>query len=124
MNKENNITDNNLRKILADSKMKAGGNLKYRVMQQVRTEASLLQKDERKKTYFHIKSSLVILGLMYIILFALVLTFYLYDGIKALETNSFLLLVSITSVACGLFFSISILDDKLRSRIRKGVRKK
>lgn len=116
MNKDNiKQQDQNIRELLSGAKMKAGDNLKFRIMQQIETEKALIPKKNTSSRPI-IKNMVTIFGVMYMLIAGIGLFIYTKSGAGALNSLSFLLPVILISCVCSIFWMISIYDDRRRSK--------
>ena len=116
MDKENNIIqDEKIKEILSLSKIKAGKNLKYRVMQQIETESVFSAKKVKSKNLRPlIVNSFLIIGVMYALVVLVALGIFITRGVEALNSLSFFAPVIMISTVCSMFWMISMFDDKRR----------
>lgn len=116
MNKDNiNIPDSQLKEILAETKIKASENLKYRIMQQIETEKAL-SPQKVKNSIPLIGNMISIFGIMYALIALTGIGVYLTGGKNALESITFLLPVMLIASVCSIFWMISTYDDQRRSK--------
>lgn len=117
MDKDNNINAKNdkFRDIFAGTKIKAGENLKYRIMQQIETEKSL-SPQKAKNSIPLISNMLSVFGIMYALIAATGIGVYLTGGKDAIESMTFLLPVMLIASICNIFWLISVYDDRRRSK--------
>ena len=116
MNKKDiNKEDALFKEILSGTKMQAGENLKFRIMQQIQTEAAFSRK---KKTVAspQIGNMFSIFGVMYALIVVVGLGIYFMGGKSALESVLFFLPVILIASVCGMFWMISTYDDRRRSK--------
>ena len=110
-----NNQDDKIKEILSLSKMKAGENLKYRIMQQIETESVFdIKKSKSKNLAPIIGNSFAIIGIMCALVVVVALGVYITGGIEALNSVMFFGPVIMVSIICGMFWMISIFDDKKR----------
>lgn len=114
----NRILDNQFRDLLSGSKLEASENLKFRVMQQIKTEKSL-SKQRISKNSLGFASTLSILGVMYALIAIVGITIYYTEGVNALLSSSFYMPLILIASVCSVFLLISTLDDKRRSKHKK-----
>ncbi|MDR0574569.1 MAG: hypothetical protein LBG96_11170 [Tannerella sp.] len=113
--KEMKIQDDTIRKLFSGTKIKAGGNLKYRIMQQIETESALSIKKSKSKSLFPlIGNMLSVFGVMYALIALAAMGIILMGGIETLQSLTFFVPVTMIASVCGLFLMISIYDDKRR----------
>lgn len=117
MDKDNkmNAKDDKFRDIFAGTKIKAGENLKYRIMQQIETEKSL-SPQKAKSSIPLIGNMLSIFSIMYALIVATGIGVYLTEGKDALASMTFLLPVMFIALVCNIFWMISVYDDRRRSK--------
>jgi len=116
MNKNDmNIQDDKLKELLSGTRMKAGENLKFRIMQQIQTEAAFTRKKKASPNPL-IGNMLSIFGVMYALIALVGVGVYFMGGRSALESALFFLPVIMIASVCGMFWMISAYDDKRRSR--------
>jgi len=114
----NNIEDKQFKKILSETKLTAGDNLKFRIMQQIETEKALSKK-ESKNSFSILDNMFSIFGVMYAIIAIVAGTIYFSAGKEAVEsTYTYLTIILIVSV-CSMFWMISLYDEKRRKKSRK-----
>lgn len=112
-----NIQDDKIRELLSGTKMKAGENLKYRIMHQIETEQALTrQKKKVASSNPFIGNMIAIFGVMYALIVMVALGAYLIGGKDALESLQFIAPVVLIASACGIFWMISMYDDRRRSK--------
>ena len=116
MDKENiKMQDDNLREILSLSKIKAGENLKYRIMQQIETESVLSAKKLKSKNLMPlIVNSFLIFGIMYALVVFVTIGVFVFGGVESFTSLTFLSLIVMISLVCSIFWMISIFDDRRR----------
>ena len=121
MDKDNiKMQDDKIREILSLSKVKAGENLKYRIMQQIETESVLSAKRSKSRNLIPIiGNTLFIFGLMYVLIVLAAMGVYVTGGIEALKSLTFLAPVIMISLICSTFWVISIYDDRRRFKQMK-----
>ena len=105
------------KEILSGTKMKAGENLKYRIMQQIQTEAALFRKKKANSSPL-IGNMFSIFGVMYALIAAVALGVYFMGGTGALESIIFFIPVIMITSVCGIFWMISAYDDRRRSKYK------
>jgi len=111
--------DDKIRELLSGTKLKAGENLKYRIMHQIETETALSKSKKKvNKTRPLIGNMITIFGIIYGLIVLLGLTIYLTGGKDALSSIAFFAPVVLIASAGGLFWMISIYDDRRRSNKR------
>lgn len=117
MNDKNNKmkTDDELKRLLSGTKIKASENLKYRIMQQIETEQALSRK-EAKSSRPVIGSMLSIFGIMYALIAVIGIAIYSSAGSNALISSTFLLPVVFISSICGLYWLITVFDERRKAK--------
>ncbi|MFR9165508.1 MAG: hypothetical protein ACLVKO_04470 [Dysgonomonas sp.] len=122
MKKRNNehIDDNIFKNLLKESKIEAGENLKYRIIQQIKTENSLRQIDlKQRKLNINIKKLLVAAVVMYGLIFLTALITILYGGKEKLMSPEFISAVIYIMFVCSIFTAINIFDKEIRRKFKK-----
>ena len=108
-----NKQDDDLRRLFAGTAVRAGENLKYRIMQQIETESVLAgKKAASKNVVSSIRGMLSVMGIMYVLIFFVCIGFYVTVGVEALSSLEFLIPVIMISAVCCVFLIITSLDDK------------
>lgn len=117
----NNIQDKKIQDLLAGSKMQASENLKFRIMQQIETEAALARKKAKKGTSIKplLDNMFTIFGVMYALIAAIGFYTYSNSGMEGLMSASFYVPVILVSAVCSVFWMISMYDDRRRSKINE-----
>ena len=111
------MQDDKIKEILSLSKIKAGENLKYRIMQQIETESVLSAKRGKVRSLRPlIGNTFLIFGLMYALVVVVALGVFVMGGIEALNSFTFFVPVIMISLVFILFWVISVYDDKRRFR--------
>lgn len=111
--------DDKIREILSGTKVKAGENLKYRVMQQIETEKALAPVKKKKVTSLSpVWSMLTIFGVMYVLIGMIALFIYLHAGTDALATPMFFLPVLLIGAVCTMFLGVTVYDERRKSKHR------
>lgn len=111
------MQDDRIRALFAGTKIKAGENLKYRIMQQIETESVLYGKKAKNRNVVPlIKNILSVFVIMYALIALTAAGVYATGGISALKSVTFFIPVILIASVCGLFLMISVLDDRRRSR--------
>lgn len=120
----NNLKDKKLQQILVDTKIEAGQNLKYRVMQQIETEVALAHRKGMESSY-SIRSIVVLLCFICAILSGSVLISYLWgSGKEKLFVDSDLYLYYILPVCSILSFLACIFALDIKMRKKKHLKRK
>jgi len=118
MNKNNiEMQDDRIKELLSGTKIKAGENLKFRIMHQIEAEQALARK-KVKSPRPAIINMMSILGVMYMLVVVAGLVVYFSGGKDALESIKFFAPVILIASACGIFWGISAFDDNRRSKQR------
>lgn len=104
-----------LKEILADSTIKAGDNLKYRIMHQIEVESSVLRKPQRDLVPF-VKNMFSLFGIMYLLIAIIGALVYFGEGKEALLSVAFFVPVILIASVCGVFWMISSYDDRRMSK--------
>ncbi|MFV0330381.1 MAG: hypothetical protein ACK5KL_11280 [Dysgonomonas sp.] len=116
MNKNNiDMQDDKIKDLLSGAKIKAGENLKFRIMHQIEAEQALARK-KVTNTRPAINNMMTIFGIMYILIIVTGLIVYFSGGKDALDSIKFFAPVILIASACGIFWGISTYDDRRRSR--------
>ena len=109
------IQDDKIKEILSLSKVRAGENLKYRIMQQIETESVLSAKKAKNRNMMPlIGNSFITMGIMYALILMMAIGFYVMGGVNSLNSFTFFMPVIMISLVCSMFWLISIYDDKRR----------
>ena len=116
MNKRDvNKQDDDIRKLFSGVKIKAGENLKYRIMQQIETESVLTAKKSKSQNLIPlVGNTVLVFGLMYVLMILVAIGVYAMGGVEALNSLTFFVPVVMIFFICSMFWLISILDDKRR----------
>lgn len=112
------MQDEQIRKLFSGTKLKAGENLKYRIMQQIETESVLVgKKAVKNKSVMSLISSMVsVFGVMYGLIGLIAVAVFFSGGRSALESVTFLVPVIMVATVCVMFLMISVFDDKRISK--------
>lgn len=111
--------DKLFREIITETQIEAGDNLKFRIMQQITTEESLIKKQKVINTCSTLKSVLVVLGGMYTFILCIILGSYVLYGESSLKSLGLQLsIISIASI-CSFLCFIFVYDER-RRYLRKG----
>jgi hypothetical protein len=115
--KEIDRQDERIRRLFARTEIRAGENLKYRIMQQIGTESALAgTKMKTKNALPQISSLFSVLGVMYALIAIVAAGVFMMGGQQALQSSTFLIPVGMIAFVCGLFLVISVYDDRRRAR--------
>lgn len=114
-----NMHDDKFSELLSGTKMKAGVNLKFRIMQQIETEKALSRK-KKTDTSPLIGNMLSIFGIMYALIAIVGLGVYFSGGKNALESVTFFIPIILIASVCSMFWMISTYDDRRRSKQKRG----
>ena len=112
-NSKINKQDDDFRKLFAGTKVRAGENLKYRIMQQIETESVLSgKKAASKNVVSSIRGVVSIMGVMYVLISLACVGVFMTGGLEALISLEYLIPVIMISLVCCMYLMITILDDK------------
>jgi len=116
MNNENmKMQDDKIREFFSESKIKAGENLKYRIMQQIETESAFAAKKSKSKAMIPlIGNTVLVFFVMYMLIILTGVGVYLTGGMEAMNSLTFFVPVIMISLVCSMFWMISVYDDKRR----------
>ena len=116
MNNENmKMQDDKIREFFSESKIKAGENLKYRIMQQIETESAFAAKKSKSKAMMPlIGNTVLVFFVMYMLIILTGVGVYLTGGMEAMNSLTFFVPVIMISLVCSTFWMISVYDDKRR----------
>lgn len=115
--KVNKKNEDQLRSLFSETKDHASENLKYRIMQQIQTEAALSRKiTENKGSVF--SAILPVLGIMYLIVAVILLIVYLVYGSEALYSSTVYVPVLSVASVCSIYLLISAFDEKRRIELK------
>ena len=107
--------DDMIKDIISLSKVKAGENLKFRIMQQIETESVFSAKKVKSGSLVPlINNSFLIFGVMYALIVLTVICVFLVGGLESLKSLTFFAPIIMISIVCSMFWLISIYDDKRR----------
>ena len=112
------MEDKQIRKILSDTKIPAGDNLKFRIMQQIETEVSLSRK-KSKNSFSILNNMFSVFGVMYAIIALIIGFIYFSAGKEALESTYMFLTIALVASVCSMFWLISMYDEKRRKKNQK-----
>ncbi|MDR2916395.1 MAG: hypothetical protein LBV74_16470 [Tannerella sp.] len=113
--REMKMQDDPVRKLFSGTKIKAGDNLKYRIMQQIETESALSVKKSKSKSLFPLIGNMFsVFGVMYALIVLVAIGVVLVGGVEALSSLTFFVPIIMIASVCGLFLMISVYDDKRR----------
>ena len=108
--------DKQLSKLLNETRIESGENLKFRIMQQIATEKALTTKKVYSNTNSTLKGIISVLFIMYTLIICLLAVTYLSNGLEALKSLQLQLsIISIASI-CSVFGLIMAYDEKRRSK--------
>ena len=112
---EMSVQDEKFRKLFLDTKIKAGENLKYRIIQQIETERVLLKEKGKIKNVIplinHMKS---VFGVMYALI-AFISAGFCFFGEGNAQTSSYFMLILLVVTISIFFLVISVLDESRRT---------
>ncbi len=117
-NIKNNTDDQKIKELLSGTRLKAGDNLKYRIMQQIETEKALSRK-AAGKSIPALRNILPVLVIMYILIAVVGVALYLMGGESQLTSLSFYVPISLILFVGSLFWMVSCLDDSRRTKHNK-----
>lgn len=106
--------DKILRDILSATKIEAGDNLKFRIMQQIETEKALSRRKSRS-SFSVIRSMLSVFGTMYAIIAIIAGGLYTIYGKESLESSYIYWMAILVTFVCIMFWLFSVFDEKRRS---------
>lgn len=112
---KNKIQADKFRELLANTKVEAGDNLKFRIMQQIETEKAL-SPHKVKSSVPLLKNMLSIFGVMYALIAIVLLAVYVMYGKAALESFSLSLIVIAIASVCSVFGMLTLFDEKRRNK--------
>lgn len=120
MNKNNinNQEDRKIKELLSGTKIKAGDNLKYRIMHQIQAEQALSRKASKKSMPL-LRNIIPVMVVMYILIVGIIVVNYALKGSQILESVTFFMPILLVSLVGSLFWIVSCLDDSRRSRRKK-----
>lgn len=102
--------DDDLKRLFSETKLEASANLKYRIMHQIETEQALSRKQAKSRPV--IGSMLSIFGVMYALIAILAVGIYVTMGSEALMSKLFFIPLIFISSICGLYWLITVFDEK------------
>ncbi|MFV0535869.1 MAG: hypothetical protein ACK5M3_00690 [Dysgonomonas sp.] len=111
----NNMHDDKLKDLLFGTNVKAGENLKYRIMQQIETEKALSHKKVNSSRPL-VGNTITILGVIYILIAIVGVSTFFTGGKEALNSISFLAPIILIASAGSIFWMISVFDERRRSK--------
>ena len=119
--KDINIQDERLRRMLKPTKKQASPNLKYRIMRQIETESTLTRKKTAMvpKQRNVLKDFITIFGIMYGVLAVMAGGAYLLQGKEFMLSPRFLWTVVLVAFIFSAFWLITRLDVYLKEKQRK-----
>lgn len=111
--KEDNINrkEDVLKQIIADSKLKASDNLKYRIMHQIEVEKTVF-RDRKPDVRPFVANMFFVFGIMYLLIAIIGGLVYFGGGKEALSSIAFFIPAILIASVCGVFWVISIYDDR------------
>lgn len=120
MKKNDIIQDDKLKDLFSASKIKAGENLKYRIMQQIETESLLAKrKKKEKRINIQIRTILTLAVIMYALIAGVAGAVYLSMGTDALLAPEFIMTAIFITVIATAFGLISYIDTDIRAVKKK-----
>jgi hypothetical protein len=117
-NIKNNADDQKIKELLSGTRLKAGDNLKYRIMQQIETEKALSRKAVGRSIPA-LRNILPVLVIMYILIAIVGIALYAMGGQSQLTSLSFYVPISLILFVGSLFWMVSCLDDSRRAKRNK-----
>ena len=113
--------DEVIRQLMQASKKEAPENLKYRIMNQIETEAALTRKQQpaAKPTTNPLRSFWAVFGIMYIVIILLSAHAYFTKGADYLLSGPFIGTIALISGVFSLFWLTTKVDEWYRDR-KKG----
>jgi len=115
MKNNSNIQDEKIKELLSGTKVNAGENLKFRIMQQIETEKAL-SRQRKPDTRPLISNMLSVFGIMYVLIALVGVGIYFTGGRSALESVAFFVPVILIASVCSMFWMISAYDDRRHSK--------
>ena len=106
------MEDNELKKSLLASKLKASENLKARIIHQINAEKALIPKSHKVKT--STGSHFYILGVMYLFLMALVAYFYFQTDGNPFQSQTYIISTLFIASSFSLYWFINVYVDYKR----------
>lgn len=120
MNEKNNIhtDDEFIRQLMQSTKQQAPENLKYRIMQQIETEKSLLPQQTKKtrRASELLDSFKAIFGAVYVLLAVLVGAAFVVKGKDFLLSFEFLAVLSLIVLVATAFWLLAQVDTRVRRK--------
>lgn len=120
MNEKNNLhtEDEFIRQLMQSTKQQAPENLKYRIMQQIETEKSLLPQQTKKtrRASELLDSFKAIFGAVYVLLAVLVGAALVVKGKDFLLSFEFLAVLSLIVLVATAFWLLAQVDYRVRRR--------
>jgi len=116
---EINMQDEKMKELLSGTKMKAGENLKFRIMHQVEAEQALVRKKKTSNMRPLVSTTITIFGTMYALIGLIALMIYLTAGKSAMETITFFIPAASIASVCGMFWFISVYDERRRIKAKE-----
>lgn len=129
-NKDIHNEEKAIRKVIAESKLKASENLKFRIINQIETEEALKPKQVpgsnsiKKDSSNILKDFGYLFGTMYIIIAIITLFFYITEGRESLFTVQYLGLVILAASIFSIFWMFTRLDIYTRRKFSKKTNRK
>ena len=111
----NNMQDDKLKNLLAGTSVKAGENLKYRIMQQIETEKALSHKKVKSSRPL-VGNTITTLGVIYILIAIVGVSTFFTGGKEALSSVSFFAPAILIASTGSIFWMISVFDERRRSK--------
>lgn len=112
--KDNTIQDKQFRLILEGTKKIADDKLKFRIMQQIKTEHALMHRT--RKTVNPVRNMLSIFGVMYGIIICIASFLCLTGKGNELTNNSFVYLTTFIVFICAIYWLIICIDERTKTK--------
>lgn len=120
MNDKNNIhtDDEFIRQLMQSAKQQAPENLKYRIMQQIETEKSLIPGETKKtrRASELLESFKAIFGTVYVLLTVLTGVAFMFKGKEFLLSFEFLAVLSLIVLVATAFWLMTQVDYRFRQK--------
>lgn len=110
------LQDDQIKELLASTKIRASENLKHRIMHQIETEKALAQREikARKSKNIDIPNIFSVLGIAYLLILAMGIGIYYYGGTEALISTTSLGAASLIIATGSAYWMICYFDSKLK----------
>lgn len=106
-----NIQEEELKRILSNSALKASDNLKYRIMNQIEVE-KIVFKERKTDARPFVANMFSVFGIMYLFIAIVGAIVYFSGGKEALCSAAFFTPIILIASVCSVFWMISTYDDK------------